>query len=176
MRVLLEQVRESPVEWQEDLELSAHQLEDSGLVSVGPVSCRGRISFVDPGFLIEAELTYEQTLACDRCLEPVVLPVREQFALLALQPGEESEVVEELELEQEDLDVVLVAGDELDTDPLVVEQIQLNVPMKPLCSESCRGLCPTCGADLNRGPCGCPAPEGDPRWAALGALRGSHDH
>ncbi|HVS16206.1 MAG TPA: DUF177 domain-containing protein [Thermoanaerobaculia bacterium] len=172
MRVLLEQVRESPVEWQEDLELSADRFGDSDLVAVGPISCRGRISFVDPGFLIEAELRYEQTLACDRCLEPVVLPVRERFQMLAVKVGQEGEVVEELELKQEDLDVVVV-GEELDTDPLVIEQIQLNVPMKPLCSESCRGLCPTCGGDLNRGACGCPAPEGDPRWAVLGALRGS---
>jgi uncharacterized protein len=176
MRVLLDQVRESPAEWQEVLELSADQLEGSALVSVGSVSCSGRISFVDPGFLMEAHLRYEQTLGCDRCLEPVSMPVDERMEMLLVRPAEEDEVALEKELQDSDLDVVVVEGDELDTDPLMIEQIQLNVPMKPLCSETCRGLCPSCGSDLNRRPCDCPAPKGDSRWAGLAALRGTLDH
>jgi uncharacterized protein len=189
MRVLLEQVRESPVEWHEDVELSPELLdpepigrepidpglggvghEGASLASVGPVSCRGRISAVEDGVLIQADLRYEQTLLCDRCLEPVTVPVSERIELLAVKLARENEVANELELKREDLDVVAVEDDEIDTDPLVVEQVLLNVPMKQLCSEACRGLCPRCGANLNRGSCDCPA-DADPRWSALAALR-----
>jgi len=172
MRVPLEQVREAPVEWREELELSPEQVEGSSLLGLGPVACRGRLSAVEDGILIQGELRYEQTLACDRCLEPVTLPVDERFDLLAVSPAEESDVAQELELEQSDLDVVTIARDEIDTDPLVVEQVRLNVPMKPLCSEQCRGLCPRCGANLNEGACGCPPQDADPRWSGLAALRG----
>ena len=54
---------------------------------------------------------------------------------------------------------------------LLIEQIQLNVPMKPLCRVDCAGLCPRCGVNLNSGPCGCAGEQIDPRWKALEALR-----
>jgi uncharacterized protein len=61
--------------------------------------------------------------------------------------------------------------DEVDLRPLLIEQIQLNVPMKPLCRPDCAGICPTCGANLNAGSCGCATEEVDPRWKALEALK-----
>ena len=48
-----------------------------------------------------------------------------------------------------------IEGDELDTADLLLGQIALELPMQPLCTPECRGLCPRCGADLNLGDCGC---------------------
>jgi hypothetical protein len=59
----------------------------------------------------------------------------------------------------------------LDTEPLLVEQLHLAVPMKPVCRPDCKGLCPHCGADRNRGECDCRETDVDPRWAALAKLR-----
>ncbi len=59
----------------------------------------------------------------------------------------------------------------LDTEPLLYEQLQLNIPMRQLCREDCAGLCPTCGANRNAGECGCEVDDADPRWSALAALR-----
>jgi uncharacterized protein len=59
----------------------------------------------------------------------------------------------------------------VDLEPLAREALALDLPLAPLCSPDCRGLCPSCGADLNAGPCGCAPAGGDPRWAALDALR-----
>jgi uncharacterized protein len=53
---------------------------------------------------------------------------------------------------------------------VLIEQLQLNIPMKPLCRPDCAGLCPTCGADLNQTRCAC-AKSVDPRWAGLAVLR-----
>jgi uncharacterized protein len=55
----------------------------------------------------------------------------------------------------------------LDLREAVRQQLVLAEPMKPLCRDGCAGLCPTCGADRNAGPCTCPVADVDPRWAAL---------
>ena len=62
-------------------------------------------------------------------------------------------------------------GDQLDLEPLVRDAVMLELPQAPLCREGCLGLCPSCGADLNEGGCGCEAEVGDPRWASLDVLR-----
>ena len=67
--------------------------------------------------------------------------------------------------------VVVLDEEVLETKPILIEQLQLNIPMKPLCRPDCAGLCPTCGADLNLGPCGCPTGGSDPRWAGLQLLK-----
>jgi uncharacterized protein len=62
-------------------------------------------------------------------------------------------------------------NDEIDLGQLMKEQFYLALPMKPLCRDECRGLCALCGANLNRGTCGCVAAWEDPRFAALRALK-----
>jgi uncharacterized protein len=63
-----------------------------------------------------------------------------------------------------------LSGDELDLEPLARDAVLLELPLAPLCTEDCQGLCPTCGANRNTDPCDCSTP-GDPRWSALDALR-----
>ncbi len=63
-----------------------------------------------------------------------------------------------------------LVGDELDLEPLARDAVLLELPLAPLCTEDCLGLCPTCGANRNTEPCEC-APATDPRWAGLDALR-----
>lgn len=63
-----------------------------------------------------------------------------------------------------------LTGDELDLEPLARDAVLLELPLAPLCTEDCAGLCPTCGANRNTETCDCAAPV-DPRWAALDALR-----
>ena len=104
-----------------------------------------------------AETTLE--LVCDRCLKPfsqdLALPVS---TLLA----------EELEDEEND-EIVLLQDGAADLDEIFTTALVLSMDAKHLCSEDCKGLCPTCGADLNLGPCQC-RKEPDPRFAALAQL------
>ena len=70
-------------------------------------------------------------------------------------------------------DLVLLADAEegaYDILPRVREAVILELPMRFLCSEDCKGLCPLCGANLNRGPCACGDREQDPRWEPLKKL------
>jgi uncharacterized protein len=66
-----------------------------------------------------------------------------------------------------------LTGDELDLEPLARDAILLELPLAPLCTEDCKGLCPTCGANRNTESCDC-SPPADPRWAALDILRDAH--
>ena len=63
------------------------------------------------------------------------------------------------------------SGVEIDVDEIVREQILLAVPARVLCVEDCKGICATCGTDLNAGDCNCESQDVDPRWAALKSLR-----
>jgi uncharacterized protein len=103
---------------------------------------------------------------CDRCLKPVRLPLKAVFSLEYLNKGE-YEASEVAELTEQEMDVSVFEGDKIDLDEIVREQILLFVPARALCVENCRGICSTCGADLNAGDCGCVSTETDPRWAAL---------
>ncbi|HEV7668250.1 MAG TPA: DUF177 domain-containing protein [Thermoanaerobaculia bacterium] len=171
MQIWLEQVREEPLAWKEAVVVALSDFESPDLVAMSPVECSGRMVFAEPGFLLTADLSYEQTLACTRCLTQFVERMEPTIELLVLQ-GKELVEDEERELGARDLGVWQVEGDKFLTEPVIVEQVQLNIPMKPLCREDCRGLCPTCGADLNAGDCGCDRAVSDPRWSGLAALRG----
>ena len=76
---------------------------------------------------------------------------------------------EERELGRDDLETDVYDHDQIDLNALLETETTLGLPMKPLCSEGCRGLCPTCGANRNAAPCAC-APAADPRWSPLKGL------
>jgi len=108
-------------------------------------------------------------LTCSRCLEPYRLEVSSPFALRYL-PASAASAEAEHEMDDGDLDTSYYRDDQIDLDELLSEQFYLALPMKPLCRDDCRGLCPLCGINLNTGTCGC-APAWDaPRLAALREL------
>jgi uncharacterized protein len=105
--------------------------------------------------------------SCARCAEDYEFPLQHPF-LLVLTPR--AAAVEPAKLSAEDMELSTYEGDEIDLTPLVHEQVILALPTRPLCREDCQGLCARCGANLNVGPCGCPAAAPDPRLAVLHAL------
>ncbi len=95
------------------------------------------------------------TLTCDRCLDEYPSDLWRTVRVLlfreSLGPKEE-----EVELEPDELDYEFFDGEILEVDRMIAEEIFLELPIRRLCSEQCRGLCPGCGANLNREPCLCP--------------------
>jgi uncharacterized protein len=112
---------------------------------------------------------------CDRCLAPVVVPVNADFDVAYIPAELEEATPEPTELQEDDLNFAVYEGGELDIDELAREQLLLALPARQLCREDCKGLCPTCGADLNTQTCHCEQQEIDPRWAALAALKNSDE-
>jgi uncharacterized protein len=107
-------------------------------------------------------------LTCSRCLEPFRLPVDAPFDLVFV-PAQENAGEGEIEVDEEDLSTAFYRDDVIDLGGMVREQFLLALPMKPLCQQQCRGLCPSCGANRNAGSCSCSQEWTDPR---LDALRG----
>jgi uncharacterized protein len=110
-------------------------------------------------------------LACSRCLETATLPVSVPFRYTLVPAASHEERREEVELTAEDLEYGYYEGETVDCDPLIYEQIVLQIPMKILCMEDCRGLCPDCGTNLNLGTCNCSADRVDERLAVLKKLK-----
>ncbi len=174
MRIQLDQIGEEPYTWNQTREMPALEQDGQVLSRLSPVVWRGEIRRVMADFWFRAELSYTQTCPCSRCLGPAVTPVEETLELLIKIEEEavEKETEEaEIELTQDDMGLLSLPSAELDVEPLLREQLHLNVPLRPLCRSDCRGLCPQCGADLNHEECACDREQVDPRWAGLAALK-----
>ncbi|MFQ5525574.1 MAG: DUF177 domain-containing protein [Thermoanaerobaculia bacterium] len=170
MEIRLDQIGDEPYRWRETRSVPVESLERSQVLDLGDVEWEGEIARTSSGFLLTAEIRYAQALECPRCLGPSPGEVETRVELL-IQPKNKEPVVGELELEEGDLGVLFLEGEVLDTRPILIEQIQLNVPMRQLCREDCAGLCPQCGIDRNNDSCDCAEEAVDPRWESLLALR-----
>ena len=109
-------------------------------------------------YVVDLELEGELEAACRRCLEPVRQAVRERLRLVA-EVGSRHRGVRGVEDApddpEDDLLVLRSPLERVEIGPRVREALFLAAETWPLCRPDCRGLCPTCGADLNRGPCAC---------------------
>ncbi len=122
---------------------------------------------------VQGHLAARLSLECGRCLDPFPLPVDQNVDLFFLPHEDDRQDDEdEVELAESDLVVAYYRGDSLDLGEVVREQLFLSLPMKRLCQEGCRGLCPSCGINRNRGQCQCVADTTDPRFATLKKLLG----
>lgn len=145
----------------------------------GEVSVEAILDAVAGGIEVSADVSAPWKGECRRCLKPVdgrlTVHVRELYrphehnGHAHRARGEHQD--HQPHPEEEDEETYPLRGEMLDLQPLVRDSLLLELPLAPLCSDDCRGLCPTCGADLNESPCGCTETPSDPRWAALEALK-----
>jgi uncharacterized protein len=125
------------------------------------VAVEALLEMVQGGVLVSASVRTAWEAQCRRCLEratgQVVAQVRELYSP---------------EAGPDDEEVYPLSGDQLDLEPLARDAVLLELPLAPVCTDSCRGLCPVCGANRNVVACDCADGERDPRWEALNVLRG----
>ncbi len=114
-------------------------------------------------------------LSCSRCVETFSLGIASPFDLRYTPAADAEPGDTESEIGENDLDTNYYTDDQIDLNELLREQFYLALPMKPLCLEDCRGLCPQCGTNLNTGGCSCTPAWEDPRLAALKALQTRRD-
>ena len=113
-------------------------------------------------------------LACGRCLEPFEIPVDSPFELRYVPEPAGAREDDEREVAEDDLTTAFYKDEAIDLGELMHEQFVLALPMKPLCSEACKGLCAQCGTNLNKGTCECKPTWTDPRLDALKGILTDH--
>lgn len=141
-----------------EVDLSADSTENGTF----PERVKGRVTVTNHADVVtlEAEVWLRYHFRCDRCCEESDADLRYRFNHILV-----------ADADRENGDDYIEAPDYmLDTDALLRDDILLELPSKFLCKDSCKGLCPKCGKNLNKGKCNCPTKEVDPRLAALSKL------
>ena len=168
----LSRIRQEETRFERTFDPSDMGTEEEAYRIVAPVELAFDIHKDKDRFRLVGTLRSMLELPCSRCLEPFTSPVDAAFDLRyqphALNTGEG-----EREIEEDDLETSYYRDEEIDLGDLVREQFYLALPMKPLCRDDCKGLCPQCGTNLNTGTCSCGPDWEDPRLAPLRALRDS---
>ena len=119
---------------------------------------------------VEGDFAAQAQLTCSRCLKEFEMPLQSPFSLTFAQ--ETPEVAserdeEEIELSAEEIGFIMFKGREIDLTQALQEQVVMSLPMQPLCAKACKGLCPTCGTDLNQSDCDCQRKSVSTKFAAL---------
>jgi uncharacterized protein len=147
--------------------------EDAGLKE--PVAVDFVLTHKDRDLHVDGHLETSLRFRCSRCTKEFSKPFSTGFDLTYLPQPKWSNEDAEIELKYEDMDIAYYDGIALDVNLLVLEQIELAMPMQFVCREDCRGLCYKCGADLNEGPCLCKKEELNSRMSVLLEFRKKTD-
>lgn len=107
---------------------------------------------------------------CDRCLEPVRFPVKDHFDLVYV-PASEAAVGGEEKIDPTEVEVGYYERGGISLDDVLLEVVLLALPMRLVCSEECKGICPVCGQNRNQRACGCRTTAADDRWNQLKNIR-----
>lgn len=150
-----------------DFDFPSVDLVEESAVFLEPVHADVLVRKVGEEVWVKGRLTARLSFVCGRCLTPFELPVDSRFDLVFL--PEELETAKE-ELAEADLDTLYHRDRKIDLRAVVLEQLNLTFPPKPLCSESCEGLCAVCGELVRDGTCSCLVRETDPRLDKLKSL------
>lgn len=132
----------------------AHTLEGSAL------HLDVRLEALVDGIHVSGPVEGEVEVECRRCLKQLARRVRVEVEELFVYPGELS-----------DPDAYEIVDEHVDLEPVVRDAVLLSLPLNPLCREDCKGLCTTCGADLNETDCGHSQEPVDIRWSGLEQLK-----
>src|SRR5256885_2196977 len=154
-------------------DIPAAELERDEILGVGPITIDAH---AEPGdvagtYKVDGNVSFPADYQCARCLEPYPIANDSPFHLTFAPRPEASEEDEEIEVGPDELEVEFYSERLVPLKQLAAEQIQLSIPMKPLCDESCLGLCVHCGANRNRESCACEGSVVDERWGALQDIR-----
>ena len=163
LRFDLRELATGPVETQAELAPQDPLFAGLEVTLAEPVRVDGRLQGTGEGrYYWHGHLHTAVAGDCRRCLTPVRMPVAVEVGALFTSAADAGDDPDAYRLQSHDTEV--------DLRPVVREELALVVPRFLVCRDDCRGLCPSCGKDLNAGPCGC-GPTPDPRWRALADLK-----
>jgi uncharacterized protein len=171
MQIELASIETNQLRFAHTYEPGAFSLDDERLELVEPPVILGEIKREGQKLMVEGSVKASVKVDCDRCLQPVILPLAARFQLEYVS-RDYYEKLPAAELSTEDLELSVLDSELVDLDEITREQLLLLVPSQVLCQPDCKGICPTCGANRNLSGCSCEEQVVDPRWAALKSLVG----
>ena len=171
MWITLQQLERNPVRFSvsvrpDDIEFATELTQISALTAEGSAVL---INHAVGEIRVQGRVDVEMSVACDRCLEAVRLPVRSDFDLVYL-PADESGGGEH-EVEQAAIEVGFYEGSGLELNDILREVVLLALPMQVVCDQACKGICPVCGQNRNGASCDCQTGTTDDRWSKLKDFR-----
>jgi len=178
MFIAIKELELHPIDFKEEFPAGAFDLGQD-IVQIKPITTSGRAQLVEEhqgkhekiqDIRLAGELRTSLQMACARCLDPVTQQIERQFDLLYRPLGTDAGR-EELSVTAAEGEVGYYQGEGLQLEDALREQVLLSLPLKVVCREECKGLCPHCGGNLNQQKCSCERTVEDPRWAALKEVR-----
>jgi uncharacterized protein len=119
---------------------------------------------------VQGVVTSDVKLRCSRCLVEFDTGIESRFTIIYTKSAE-LQPEDEVELGEQDLISATYSGDEIEFDDEIAEQVLLEIPYKPLCSEECKGLCTVCGAERNNTECTCSESAVSMKFSSLKGLK-----
>jgi uncharacterized protein len=173
------ELEREPVDF--DLQLEPGAVDLGGEAEqVGPLGAKGRAEVIHEhrgpreivaDIRLKGSFTGSFQVPCARCVEPVEIPLAADFDLIFRPMGVDTSGAERA-ITTPETEIGYYQEDSLALEDVLREQVLLSLPVRTLCKEDCKGLCPRCGANRNNHPCNCDEGPNDPRWEALAGLRG----
>jgi len=167
MFIAVEDLTQEPLELRHVYPAGELKLGHEGASLEGTVKLEMRLAHAGPELEVSGFLQTGVKCVCSRCLKEFGGPLERGFQLSYRPHPKPAASDEEIELKYDEMEIGFYDGVRFDVDLMVLEQIELSLPMKLVCREDCRGLCPKCGADQNEASCGCPPEPRDARLASL---------
>ena len=154
-------------------DISVADVDREEVAGVGPVHIEAHAEKGgDKEYVVDGSVQFSADFTCSRCVDAYPFAHTSNFHVRFRPRPAATPENEEVEITAaEELDVEFYTEREVPLRDLALEQVQLVIPMKPLCEENCLGLCPSCGANRNRETCRCDESAGDERWGALAGIR-----
>ncbi len=169
MKILLTNIPPEGLELDVSIQFNASDYPGNYEYISEPVAFSGRINRNRSNFLVTGRIRGIWHVQCARCLEPCTISVRDEFRIVLfkkpMKPADPK-----ISLSRSMLDESELLTEFIDLKSVVKEQMVLHLPIKALCSEDCRGLCPDCGMNLNHGSCDCNRKTLNPQFAKLKLL------
>ncbi len=165
--------KDGPQTYSRTYQLTPEELSRDELAGLGPVSIEvtAQKGHLPGDYLVDGSSRFTADFSCSRCVEPYPVANSANFHLIFRPRPEISDENEEVEIAPEELDVEFYTERSVPLREFAAEQVHLAIPMKPLCDETCLGLCPQCGKNRNREACLCESSAVDERWTALQGVR-----
>jgi uncharacterized protein len=164
MIIDIDRVPREGLEISKDFEFFSVDLVNENAVFIQPVHAELTIKKAGEEILMKGKIVTCLNLICSRCLVPYEFPIDSKFDLVYF-PEELEETKEQLD--SDELHRLFYSSRKIDVTEIILEQLNMAFPVKPLCSGDCQGICPVCGKIIRDDGCACVREISDPRLEKL---------